>query len=143
MVLGGILAWGAILYLLLRRVFDKLSGWNGLAALYRAPCPPPVWHWKHQTVKVGAVRYRRSMHVAAPPEGLWLAEAGLLRHPVLFIPWSELRNPAETRFYGRRAVRLEAGPGTVELPTELYNAAMLLRRQAPAFHAGPASLTNL
>lgn len=128
LVLGGILLWGLLLFLGIRLVFDRISGWNQLAARYRAPHPPPQWDWRHQTVKVGAVRYRRTMRLAVRPEGLYLDEAGILRHPVLCIPWSELRNPMETRFYGRQAVRWQAGPGTVELPVELYNAVLRMRR---------------
>ncbi len=125
-VLGGIVGSGVLLFLAIRRMLDRLSGWTELAARYGARQAPAAWQWRHQTIRVGSVRYRRSMRIAAQPEGLYLDEAGILNHPVLCIPWSELRKAAPARFYGRPSMRVEAGPGRIELPVELYDAVLRL-----------------
>ena len=129
LLVAAIPAAGVLLYLLIRGSLDRLSGWNQLAALYPARQAPAAWNWEHQTIRVGAVRYRRVMRIAVQAERLYLDEAGVPRHPVLYIPWSELRNPAASRLYGQAAVKLEAGPGTIELPVRLYEA--IFRVTAP------------
>lgn len=124
-ILAGILVWGLLLWLCVRGVFVVLSGWNELERRYPAPQPPSAWGWRSQTVKVGAVRYRRCMRVAALPDGLYLAEAGLLRHPPLRIPWHEITGAAASSFYGRPSVAVTVGSppvGRLEFPVELYDA---------------------
>ena len=124
-ILAGILVFGLCLWMLVRTVFVVLSGWNNLALRYRAPRPPAGWQWFGQTVKVGAVRYRRCMRVAALPDGLYLGEAGLMRHPPLRVPWSEMHSPYNTTVYGRPYVGVCVGnppAGTLEFPRDLYGA---------------------
>jgi len=120
LVAVGIAGSGLALFLAIRKLIDGLSGWSHLAACYRAPQSPAAWQWERRTIRVGAVRYRRCIRLAAQPEGLYIEEAGLPGHAILCIPWSDLRNPMPSRFYGRPSVRLQAGPGTIELPVELY-----------------------
>lgn len=103
-ILGGICVWGLLLWMGLRALFAKLSGWNRLAARYRAAGAEPSWQWRGQTVKVGLVRYRRTIRLAAAAEGLHLAETGLLRHPALCIPWCEMTRARPSSFYGRPSV---------------------------------------
>lgn len=117
-VIGGVGLWWVV-----RAVFARLSGWNRLALRYPAPGPPPFWQWRGQTVKVGAIRYRRCVQLAAMPDALYLAERGLLRHPLLRIPWSELQQATEGSFYGHPAVRVSIGAppvGALEFRHELY-----------------------
>jgi hypothetical protein len=124
-ILAVISLWGFLLWMLLRTVFTVLSGWNGLAQRYRAGTPPPVWDWYGQTVKVGAVRYRHSMRVAARPDGLYLGGSALLWHTPLRVPWSEMVNARKSSFYGKAAVAVDVGSprvGTLEFPAELYSA---------------------
>jgi hypothetical protein len=124
-ILAGILLWGLLLWTVLRAVFVKLSGWNELARRYPALEPVRIWHWRGQTVKVGAVRYRRTMRVAALPDALYLAESGLLRHQPLRIPWPELAGAAPSSFYGRPSVAVTVGrppAGIIEFPVPLYDA---------------------
>jgi hypothetical protein len=124
-ILCAIVLWMLVLWTVLRAVFTALSGWKRLAERYRPPGPPPAWTWRGQTVKVGAVRYRRSMRLSPTPAGLWISEAGLLRHPTLCIPWAELHSPAATSVYGRPFVRLSVGlppAGSLEFPAGLYQA---------------------
>jgi hypothetical protein len=139
-ILAGITAFGLILWGTLCRLFLTLSGWNRLAGKYPAPRPLPPWNWTGQTVRVGSVRYRRCMRISAQPDGLYLAEGGLLRHPALRLPWSELHSPSRCNVYGRPAIRLSIGrqpDTTVEFPLELYHAIWTPRPGAeqPAFRA--------
>ena len=125
-LLGAWLLWAG-----LRAVFTALGGWKELARRYRAPQLPETWQWTGQTVKVGMVRYRHSMRVAALTDGLYLALSGLLPQPALRIPWTDLRTATPTTVYGRPFVRVGLGmppSATVEFPTELYNA---IYRAAP------------
>jgi hypothetical protein len=124
-ILAGILVWGLLIWGFVRLVFVGLSGWNRLARCYPAPATHPGWQWRGQTVKVGQVRYRRCMNLAVLPDGLYLAASGLLRHPPLRIPWSQIVSAAPGSFYGRPAVAVQVGSppvATLEFPAELYQA---------------------
>lgn len=123
-ILGGICVWGLLLWTGLRALFAKLSGWNRLAARYRAAGAEPSWQWRGQTVKVGLVRYRRTIRLAAAAEGLHLAETGLLRHPALCIPWCEMTRARPSSFYGRPSVEVSVGMpaiGTIEFYAPLFH----------------------
>lgn len=124
-IIAGIALWSLLLWALVRFVFAALSGWNQLAQRFPAPALPQAWHWYGETVKVGSVRYRRCMKVAALPDGLYLAASGLLRHPPLRIPWTQMVSAAPSSFYGRPAVAVQVGApvvATLEFPAELYQA---------------------
>ncbi len=124
-ILTVILLWGLLLWWVLRQVFARLSGWNDLARRYPAARTPAAWRWRNQTVKVGLIRYRRAMRVAALPDGLYLAESGLLRHPPLRIPWREIGPGTPATVYGRPFIAVAVGVppvGTLEFPAELYRA---------------------
>ncbi len=124
-ILAGVLIWGLLIWLVVYGVFGVLSGWKDLARRYPAPQAIETWHWFGQTVKVGAVRYRRSMRVAALPDGLYLAVSGLLRNPPVRIPWQEMTGATPSSVYGHPCVAVTVGTprvATVEFRAELYNA---------------------
>ncbi len=125
-ILAGIAAWGFLLWLVIRTVFARLSGWDALARRFAAVAGrAPVWDWRGETVKVGAIRYRRCVRLAVDERGLCLAEAGLLRHARLWIPWEEMGEAEASSFYGKPAMRVTVGRpavGTLEFPVALYQA---------------------
>lgn len=124
-IVGGITIQGLLIWTLIRLLFTVLSGWKQLASRYGARRVPACWHWSGQTVRVGSVRYRRCMRVAAESDGLYLAGYRLLRHPPLCIPWSEIHDPATATIYGRPAVSVSVGTppsGKLEFPLDLYSA---------------------
>jgi hypothetical protein len=122
-ILSGILLWGLMAWVVLRTVFVKLSGWDRLSARFRVSRPPEDWDWRKQTVKVGSVRYRRTVNLAVRPEGLYLADSGLLWHPPLCVPWVEMTKARRSSVYGRPAVSVSIGTpviGTLEFYAQLY-----------------------
>ena len=85
-----------VLFTVLTVGFRWGSGWQRLAKVHAAIAPPNVPLQKWQTVRLGAVRYRRSATVGIHPDGLYLA-VRLPFHPPLWIPWGEFGPPRETR----------------------------------------------
>ena len=124
-ILGGIALWGLLLWALIRAVFSHLSGWKRLAERFAAPRAPGVWHWSKQTVRVGNIRYRRTIRLSVQPEALYLQETGLMRHPRLSIPWPEMHSASAGRLYGRPSMKVCVGRppvGTLEFRLDLYHA---------------------
>lgn len=123
LILSGITLWGALLWALIRAVFFRLSGWNKLAQRYGAARKPDAWNWSRQTVRAGRIRYRRSIRLSVQRDALFIQETGLLRHPLLAIPWAEMHSPSASRVYGRPAMKVCVGRplvGTLEFPLDLY-----------------------
>src|SRR6266478_174698 len=79
----------------------KLSGWEKLAAAYRAQRPPSGQRFVLEWAKVGAVYYRNCLTIYRSPEGIYLSIWPIFRfrQPPLFIPWGELRNRREKRLF--------------------------------------------
>ena len=122
-ILAVIALWGALLWLVIRAVFARLSGWNRLAVRYPATNPAPAWTWHGQTIQVGPVRFRNCVSAATTHACLHLRSPALFGFPALSIPWTELHSPAQVRVYRREAIQLQAGRppiGAIGLPRELY-----------------------
>ena len=122
-ILVGIALWGLVLFAVVRVVFRRLSRWNSLAGRYRAPSLPGVWQWSRQTIKVGGIRYRHCVRLAAFPDGLYVGGPGWLGHPPLRIPWPDMQHVVSSSFYGRPSVRVTVGSppaGTLEFPRDVY-----------------------
>jgi len=90
--------WLIVLMSVLFWFFRRQSRWTQLAERYPAPPGPVGTLHRGQTVKVGPVRWRRSMTVGLGESGLYLEPVmsmgslrGLIGHPPLLIPWSEVR----------------------------------------------------
>jgi len=97
-ILVVVFLWLAFLMALIYGIFRRTSGWQALAERHPAPDGLPGTLYHRQTVKVGAVRWRWAMTVGISDYGLYLAPSpplgpfrGLLRHPPILIPWSEIR----------------------------------------------------
>ncbi len=129
----GILLFLAGFLVLLYSIFARISGWGALAPRYGATIEPEGRKLMRQTVKVGAVRWRRCVTVVLSPQGMYLAlDSGLRvpvllairKHPPVLIPWSEFKAPRKGRLYlGWQAVQLSIGePETaaVTFPLALY-----------------------
>ncbi len=122
-IIGGVLLWALVLWTGISALLLRLSGWKRLAERYPLPHPPPPWTWCGQTLRVGAVRYRRCVSLARTPGGIWISDLKLFRHPALCLPWPELHSPASCTVYGRPFVRLTVGrpaAATIDLPADLY-----------------------
>jgi hypothetical protein len=105
-------------------IFAKYSGLTNLAQRYPVTQLPTGAMLIKQTVKVGAVRYRRCVDVSIGEGGLYLGvHPPLLKQGDMLIPWEEIKGAQKTRLYSRKAVRLSIGEpefGSVALYKALY-----------------------
>lgn len=99
------------------QLFAQASGLTRLIERYPATQRPEGTEREKQTVKIGAVRYRRCVTANVSSQGLYLwVRPPLSRHPPILIPWAAVRRICRTTLYGRKAVRLLiAGPGVPPL----------------------------
>lgn len=108
------------------------SGWRRLAKRFAAWQPPTgqrvrVHQAQFKWGRWGEMNYRAKMHldVYVSPEGLYLAMCAMLRlwHPPLFIPWAEIHNMENSRFFSHAMVKFEVGSPclvTVALPKKVF-----------------------
>jgi hypothetical protein len=87
-----LLPWLSLL-LLHQWIDARLSGWNRLARLYRAPDEPAGRRFERVTFCMNARCYRRIGTIAMGSEGLHMQLHPLFRflHPPLLIPWRNLK----------------------------------------------------
>lgn len=90
---------------------SAIGGWGRLAKKYPATAPPSGTRFPGQTGYVGVSRYRGVLTIHLSPEGLHLDVVKIFRigHPPLFIPWSEIHNPAVRRNLWGESVVFEVG----------------------------------
>jgi hypothetical protein len=84
---GIIAVVAAILFLLAR-----MSGWSGLAKLYKTNGHPAGMFWRFRGGVLGRVSYGGSLTIGSGPRGLYLATVFpyKMSHPALLIPWDEI-----------------------------------------------------
>jgi hypothetical protein len=92
-------------------VFFLLSkgGWRPLTEMYATPNLPAGLVIQRQTVKVGAVTYKRCVTAGIADEGLYLT---IWRRTVL-IPWSEFKGIGQARLHWQRVPVLTVGNPSV------------------------------
>ncbi len=98
------------------------GGWSKLAESWQTSAPPPVRLVKRQSVRVGAVIYRRSTTIGASEDGLYLETSGfssLFGLPPLLIPWSAILDHRPARLYSMPAVQLNPAP-PADIPIVFY-----------------------
>ena len=99
-----------VLVILVMRFAGRADGWAELARRYSAGDPPVGQEYDLQTVRVGKVRYRRSVRVIVASQGLWLSmQLKWARFAPIWVPWSDVHGVRQTSLYGRNAVRLSIG----------------------------------
>lgn len=81
------------------------GGWRRLTERYATPNPPAGQVVQRQTVKIGAVTYKRCVTVGIANEGLYLT---IWRKTVL-IPWSEFKGVGQTMLNWQRVPVLTVG----------------------------------
>jgi len=108
-------------------IFAKASGLNKLAEHYPATHDPGGVSQTKQTVKVGAVRYRRCVTVSIGTEGLFLwVHPPLGKQGKLLIMWDEIKRIRKSRLYGRQGVHMSIGEpvvGEITVYRELFELA--------------------
>ena len=97
------------------------GSWRRLVERYATANPPTGQVFQRQTVKIGAVTYKRCTTVGIADDGLYLT---LWRKTVL-IPWSEFTGIGQTMLYWQRVPVLTIGNppvGTITMQNDLFAA---------------------
>ena len=81
------------------------GGWRRLIKTYGTANPPAGQFIQRQTVKIGAVTYKRCVTVRIADEGLYLT---IWRKTVL-IPWDEFKAIEQTKLYWQKVPVLTIG----------------------------------
>ncbi len=126
----------AVGFVRLLRLNGGRGSWRRLAREYASDRPMPAATLHRQTIRVGAVAYRRSAEIGADADGLHLALSGASRLfglPPLLLPWSQIAKPEPARLYGRPAMRLAVPSAATDLHLYLqtYQALADARKAAP------------
>jgi hypothetical protein len=92
------------------KLFARRSGLSALAERYPASDRPQHVDYTKQTVKFGAVRYRRCVGVSADAQGLYLdVNPPLGRRREILIPWDAVTAVHPARLYWRPAMAMSIG----------------------------------
>jgi len=90
------------------KTFAKGGAWGKLAEKYPVETEPTEISLPKQTIRVGAVRYRRCVTAGLLADGMYIAIT-LPAHAPLFIPWDEFHLMGKTRIYARQALQWSIG----------------------------------
>lgn len=94
------------------RAFNKLGGYDQLAARFPGGPDPQGAHWDRQCVQFGrSMRYDWCVSLIVTQAGVWLQARPPAQgtQAAIFIPWAEIRQAQPVLLYWRRAVRLTCG----------------------------------
>jgi hypothetical protein len=110
LIVGFSLFWCFVVWLI-----SAMGGWARLAERYRATRPASGHQWWNQYGFVNRARYGNALNITTNESGLFLEVMPLFRvnHAPLFIPWSDLHDPAPTTFRRWDFIRVEVGHPTV------------------------------
>ncbi len=120
------------------RAFNKLGGYDDLAARYPGGPEPDGPRWERQCVQFGrSVRYDWCVTFVLTQAGLWLQARPPAQgaQSAIFLPWAEIGQVQPVRLYWRRAVRLACGEpqaGAVTIFEPIWDAAGPLWQAAGA-----------
>lgn len=79
-------------------IISKASRQRLLLEKYSTPSPPCGQVMPRQTVKIGAVVYKRCVTVGIAPEGLYIS----IRRKTMLIPWHDLKPAGHTMLHWRQ-----------------------------------------
>jgi hypothetical protein len=103
-------------------LFGEISGWHQLEESFACDPDERVWTLRGETIRVGAVRFRRCVSVGVQPEALYLRTMAIFRFGAIRIPWERMTGFQPDSVYGRPAMRFTAGSGTIVVEARLYTA---------------------
>jgi hypothetical protein len=108
-VFGSVILFLVWFFVIIPFVLASVSGWAALAAEYRLNVPFEGKRWWFQDVTLrGWCGYNGCVSVGANADGLYLNTVFWVRHPPLFIPWSDLSvSRREVKFLGFRVGLVE------------------------------------
>ena len=131
--------YGATVMSVFTRLFNRLGGYDQLAARYPCPSEPQGLRYDRQSVEFGgAMRYKWCTTVILAPEGLYVQARppGQGVQPAIFVPWADIVRVDPVRLYWRKAARATCGTplvGSITVWQAVWEAASGLwaARQAP------------
>jgi len=89
-------------------ILSKISGISKLANYFESKIFPNKEEVLKTTIQVGTIRYRKCALKFMNDEGLYLDAKMIFKsYPVVFIPWSSIRETKKERLYGRKAIQME------------------------------------
>lgn len=117
-IFAAVIALLAVVMPLMYRTFATGSGYAELARRFPADHVPDGRRYDWQSIRLGAVRWRRCATMIFSPEGLYLSfmpampvlgKPAFNHHPAVLIPWTEMRSAAPTTLYWQRGVAISLG----------------------------------
>ena len=95
-------------------ILSKISGISKLVNYFESKIFPNEEEVLKTTIQVGTIRYRKCALIFMNDEGLYLSAKMIFKsYPVVFIPWSSIREAKTERLYGRKAIQLEFKDSTL------------------------------
>ena len=94
------------------RAFNKIGGYDDLAARFPAVAEPAGTRWDRQCVEFGAtMRYDWCTTLIVAESGLFVQARPPAQgvQAAIFVPWAEVREVRKVRLYWRSAARLTCG----------------------------------
>jgi hypothetical protein len=95
-------------------ILSKISGMSKLLNCFESKIFPNEEEILKTTIQVGAIRYRRCALIFMDNDGLYLSVKMIFKsYPVVFIPWSSIKETKKERLYGRKAIQLDFRDSTL------------------------------
>jgi hypothetical protein len=118
----GVLVIVVLSYWTMSTLIYRASGWSRLAQAYGVTSMPyPIRLYRRGNIRVGKVRWRRSVTIAITTEGLYLGLRAFARsYPPVLIPWPAIVEVTDTKLYWVAAKELhfaapQSPPVTIQM----------------------------
>jgi hypothetical protein len=104
---------------IVRMIEDSRGGWRHLVKIYATLNHPPGQITHRQTVKIGAVTYKRCANLGVADEGLYVTIYG----KSALIPWQDFTGLRSVSLYWQKVPELTIGDpeiATIAIPTTVF-----------------------
>jgi hypothetical protein len=89
-------------------IFSKIGGISKLVGYFESKPFPNEKEVLKTTIQVGKVRYRRCGFIFMDNQGLYLSAKMIFKkYPVMYIPWSSIKEIKKATLYGRKAIQMD------------------------------------
>jgi hypothetical protein len=122
-------------------VISMVGGWHSLAEHFRTEREFPAHkRWMQSASMRMLTGYNNALTLGSDSEGIYLGMTLpiLLRHPRLFVPWTEVRVDQPRQFLWRTVRTLSLGPDAIPLTVRERTAQFLLESRAGTSDASGA-----
>jgi hypothetical protein len=110
------------------KLISIMSGWNRLAQCFRTEVEPAGRSFKWRSMRMGLSNYNGCLNAVVCEEGLYLSLMFIFKvgHPPLLIPWMEIYDPVEEKFFFWRFTKISVGRpvlAKIQLTSDILDAA--------------------